>query len=128
MMKSLKGKIFATLLTALIATNVIYGVMNWGDAPSRSNAASRSPDRSDACFMSQKFVKQDLKAPSTAEFPLWNETNCQVSRRKRIWVVNSYVDAQNSFGAMIRSNYAVEMIYYPATDAWTLVDISIVGP
>lgn len=77
--------------------------------------------------MSQEFVKQTLKAPRTAVFPMWTETNCRVSQRGRVWVVKSYVDSQNSFSAMLRSDYTAEMIYYPATDTWTLVDLTIVS-
>lgn len=91
-------------------------------------ALDSSPDRSDACFMSQKFVRQNLKAPSSAEFPLWSEANCKATRSGDTWKVRSYVDSQNSFGAMIRSDYGVEMRYHADRDIWTLLDIAIVSP
>lgn len=84
-----------------------------------------TPDASDACIVAQGFVKDRLRAPATAEFPGWRIPDCTVTQRGRIWVVNSYVDSQNAFGAMIRSDYTVEMIYYPASLEWQLVDIAI---
>jgi hypothetical protein len=78
--------------------------------------------------MSQKFVKRNLKAPSTAEFPVWTESNCRATQIGNTWKVRSFVDAQNGFGAMIRSDYGVEMSYNPSTETWTLLDIMIVSP
>lgn len=82
-------------------------------------------DRSDACFMSQKFVKQSLKAPATAQFPDWTEENCSATHTGDTWTVTSYVDAQNGFGALIRSDYTVGMAYHPDRDTWTLTNISV---
>lgn len=91
-------------------------------------SVARTPGRSDACFMSQKFVKQSLKSPTSAEFPAWTEANCKVKQAAGTWIVTSYVDAQNSFGAMIRSDYVVQMTHSAGNDTWTLVDIAIIGP
>lgn len=55
----------------------------------------------------QLYVEQFLKAPSTAKHQRANEMN--ISRHKDIVTVSAYVDSQNSFGAMIRSNYVVQM-------------------
>lgn len=80
-------------------------------------------DRSDACFMSQKLVKQNLKAPSTADFPIWSEENCKVTHSNNTWTVTSFVDAQNGFGAMIRTDYVAQMTYNPSTETWTLTNL-----
>lgn len=81
-------------------------------------------DSTMACIMAENFVKRELRAPSTAKFaPI---RDCNTSQRGRIWVVRSYVDAQNGFGAMIRNDYGVELVYRPATDQWELVSILIV--
>jgi len=111
--------IFALLFVAYAAFRFAAGDTFTGPA------AARTVDSYDACHMAQKFVVDALKAPTTAEFPPAREPDCQTSQRERIWVVTSYVDSQNSFGAMIRSHYTVEMIYYPATDTWTRVDLQI---
>lgn len=73
--------------------------------------------------MSQLFVERALKAPSTAEFPTTSHAN--ITKEGNIYKVSCFVDAQNSFGAMIRSNYYTEMSYDSASENWTLLDIRI---
>lgn len=87
--------------------------------------AAKTADRSDACFMSQKFVTQNLKAPTTAQFPDWTEENCITSQAGNHWTVTSFVDAQNGFGALIRSDYTARMTYQPERDGWTLTGLTI---
>lgn len=54
---------------------------------------------------SQKFVKKQLKAPSTATFPNFGDEEVVVAGDERRYSVFAYVDAENSFGAKIRSKY-----------------------
>lgn len=66
-----------------------------------------TPDEIELHIQAQQFVKQGLKAPSTAEFPtLPYDTSMDGSG---LYEVDSYVDSQNSFGAMMRSNWSVLM-------------------
>lgn len=53
-------------------------------------------------------VNQLLKAPSTAKYPLANEWN--IYKNQDTVTIESYVDSQNSFGAMIRSNFKITVI------------------
>lgn len=54
-------------------------------------------------------IKKLLKSPSTAEFPsrVWSD-GWGISISDGIVTVSSYVDAQNSFGAMLRSYFTVQ--------------------
>lgn len=61
-------------------------------------------DGSVAAICAKNYVKDSLKAPSTADFP-WS-LGSTVPLGKNQYTVSSYVDAQNGFGAMIRTNYA----------------------
>lgn len=88
-------------------------------------ASTHSADRSDACSMSQNFVKDNLKAPATAKFPMWTQENCTATHTGNNWTVTSFVDAQNGFGALIRSDYTVRMTYHPERDTWTLTGLTI---
>lgn len=90
-----------------------------------SSDSSQSPsvDKYDAYAMSHVFVKRNLKAPSTAEFP--TTTYANISYDGTYWNVSCFVDAQNSFGAMIRSDYEVKMSYNPKSGNWLLIDIKI---
>lgn len=54
---------------------------------------------------SEKVIQGLLKAPSTAKFADYSEY--QVSKRDGIGTISGYVDAQNSFGAMIRSTFTI---------------------
>lgn len=79
----------------------------------------------DAMFfvMAQKFVLQYLKSPATADFPSSATQTSKVSDCR--YVVTSYVDAQNSFGAQIRSTWGVDIEYLPATDTYTAHNVEV---
>jgi hypothetical protein len=75
----------------------------------------------------EEFVKNRLKAPSTADFPFLDRT--VIPEGANTYIVRSYVDAQNGFGAMIRSDFRCEIRYNGGEDAditnWTLVSLSL---
>ena len=59
-----------------------------------------------AFVMCQKPAAKQLRAPSTAKFP--SITSQGVSSKHEgggVYDVHGYVDAQNAFGAMIRTNW-----------------------
>lgn len=62
-------------------------------------------------YSAEEIVKQNLKSPSTADFPNWYGGNWSVTRKDNVVTVKSYVDAQNSFGTMLRSKFAVQYDY-----------------
>lgn len=60
------------------------------------------------------IIKANLKAPSTAKFPgsLWNGyENWTYAIRDNYLTISSYVDAQNSFGAAIRTEFIVQYTF-----------------
>ena len=77
-----------------------------------------------ACVMAQVFVEQQLKAPGTAKFQLCKDAT--IRRSGDQFTVRSYVDSQNSFGAMLRMDY-VAVVEWTGGDNWRLVDLAI-GP
>ncbi|MCX6266195.1 MAG: hypothetical protein NTW16_02400 [Bacteroidetes bacterium] len=59
----------------------------------------------------EQYVPQQLKSPSTAEFPSYSErTNHVKSLGNNIFIVESWVDSQNSFGAMIRTHFHLKVV------------------
>ena len=82
-----------------------------------------------ASIYAQDFVRDRLKAPSTAEFPSYGQ-----ARRKSDanwdckFLVLGNVDAENGFGAKIRSTYAVELRYQPEDDKWIAESVAVEGP
>jgi len=81
-----------------------------------------------AYAMSQTFVKRGLKAPSTANFGSYTESQVQplpAGESACRFLVLGLVDAQNSFGAMIRNRYTVIVAKIKGEDAWTASALSI---
>jgi hypothetical protein len=73
--------------------------------------------------MCNEFVKERLVAPSTAEFGKYSEDNVLVMENNQYGVLG-YVDAQNSFGAMLRKEYACIM-QDKGNDRWSLIEIEV---
>lgn len=89
--------------------------------------------RYDACMASHEYVLGQLKNPYGAEFedcsqanveylgiaPIISEYDGTLSNNESshdimglgVYQINSYVDAQNSFGAMIRTRYSTDVYY-----------------
>ena len=65
-------------------------------------------DKIDLHIQAQQFVLQTLKAPSTAKFPALPYEVIDLG--DGFYKVSSYVDSQNSFGAMLRSDWSVKMV------------------
>ena len=67
-----------------------------------------NPNETDSLIIAiaEQFVKSALKSPSSAKFP-WDYNEYKISKSNGNWVVSGYVDASNSFGAVIRSRFDV---------------------
>ena len=65
-----------------------------------------------AYSFAEKNVKDMLKSPATAEFPSSSE---QDQHTKYIgdntYEINSYVDSQNGFGAMMRTRFSCKIVF-----------------
>lgn len=57
------------------------------------------------CAQAYATVELALKSPSTADFPTCREN--RIMRMGDRYVVTSYVDSQNSFGAQVRTPFQV---------------------
>lgn len=100
-----------------------------GSTPYTETASTADPVEWAGTY-AQVYVTKTLKAPSTADFPVIRSndvTNLGNGRYK----VSSFVDSQNGFGAMIRSNWEVTLTYAGsnAEDAgsWTVEKIIFDG-
>lgn len=56
------------------------------------------------------LIKNKLKCPSTAEFPIKNAIDF-VEVKDDSFLITSYVDAQNSFGAKMRAKWVYGCVY-----------------
>jgi len=66
-------------------------------------------NRSDAYWCAREEIVSLLKSPGTAKFP--NELYKNVTQKvgDNHYLVSSYVDAQNEFGAIMRSQYSCDV-------------------
>lgn len=71
----------------------------------RQAAVQTEKEKKDAYAMSQEFVKDQLKAPATAQFQAYGSNDVVVVAKDGWYIVKGVVDSQNSFGAMLRSTY-----------------------
>lgn len=76
-----------------------------------------------ALFMIKEHVKNRLKASSTAKFPGLFDGGDHVYRKKQKYTVISYVDAQNGFGAMIRTKF-IGQIEQVSDGNWKLISLT----
>jgi len=74
-----------------------------------------------AYFMCQDFIEPRLVAPTTAKFPSSSEVSIVrlSDQQEEAYQIIGYVDAQNKFGAMIRTYYICEITYL-GNDRWSL--------
>lgn len=77
----------------------------------------------EAFVMSQEFMKRRLKAPGSADFPWYTDSEVFVLHRGAgLFRVNAYVDAQNSFGAKLRTRYICEL-KDEGKESWALISL-----
>ena len=78
----------------------------------------------DACYMSQGFVEDRLRSPSSADFENCYDAVLSYLPDEDIYTVFTYVDSQNGFGAMLRTYYYTELKYI-GSEKWKLIDLEI---
>lgn len=116
------------------AVVVLVILVNMSDTVIYETSEPQSPeqlesgrDESDARMYAKHFVEKSLKSPSTAKWSSYGETGVAImtdeqgNKIKDRWHVSGYVDAQNSFGAMIRQKWYVAM--QKSGDTWHLLDM-----
>jgi hypothetical protein len=94
------------LVVLILAGSVWLGscIYRAGDEAEKVPIEKRDSHIEALVFM-QEYVKGLLKAPSTAKFPGSTDKNTQVLKDGADYIVMSWVDSENSFGAMLRSSY-----------------------
>lgn len=112
-------------ITVIIAATFFYWLFKDSGAPTPPTPPSVSEKKIEAITYCKELVKSRLKAPSTADFP-WS-IEAEAAPGEQIFTVNSYVDAQNAFGAMLRSYYTCRLKYTGSGGSgWVVDDLTIV--
>ena len=121
------GKLILTIIVVGIITSAVLSSGSSSNSSSTSRATAVSDTQVN--IMAENYVEQVLKSPSTAEFPTLAFTHSDLGNNKHQIV--SYVDSQNSFGAMIRSNWSVVLTYnggdWANQNNWTLNELIFDG-
>lgn len=87
------------------------------------NAWKTRDNSGGAYAVMQDFVKQRLKAPASADFPWSGEQGVTISNLgNQEYRVVGFVDAQNSFGAKIRTRY-IGIVQKTDADNWQLKEL-----
>lgn len=78
---------------------------DWANKDSDSSSSSKETD---AKICAVKAVKDSLKVPLTAEFCSYSEMEATNLGGNK-WKITGYVDAENTFGAMLREHWTVTL-------------------
>lgn len=66
------------------------------------------------------FTRDRLKSPSTADFPEYDDAGVSITHASTsTWRVRSFVDSENSFGAILRTHFVCEV--RRDGDTWHLI-------
>lgn len=110
------------ILVAVLALIVAAPACGGGEGGD-SDIESSAPDEIDAYVVCQMFIKDRLKAPSTADFPA--ATYADITQSGNLWTVDAWVDAENAFGARIRADFHCQVSYSNVKEEWTLVELDL---
>jgi len=102
-------------IISLVGISLLFVGCGGGGGSSSVNICE---DKDTAYIESHEFIKIFLKSPSSAKFQE-EPTDYTYKGDCRHWFL-SYVDSQNSFGAMLRSNYTIGVRYDDNKSDWVL--------
>jgi hypothetical protein len=102
-------------LSVFIGIPVLVGLLTWAFADDEPDTGSPAEAR----YYCQEFVRDRLRAPSTAEFSDVSSTGGE-----NTFTVRGQVDAENAFGAPLRNRFTCEVRYDPDDESWNLVNLA----
>lgn len=99
-----KGRIIKTIFFSIAGLIILIYMMGGFDSCSSKSSHSSSNNINATCYYySQRLVKEKLKSPKSAEFPSYSDNFAK--KNGNTITISAYVDAENSFGVSIRTNY-----------------------
>jgi len=112
---------FIILISIVVILIVIGPIIGGPDTPEKRRANCVGHGEEEAHYYAEQSVTSRLKAPTTAEDHRTTHTEgCDFH-------VDGHVDAQNGFGAKIRSAYSADLSYNPDDETWSVTNVIIVG-
>lgn len=112
--------------TVKLSSLLLFGWVLLSFMASSGDSDAPQDDSLLAYNLATECVKQQLKSPSTAEFAgLFEKKNHVTSLGGDVYKIRSYVDAQNSFGAVIRSQWSCTITLRNGGRSYTCADVVI---
>jgi hypothetical protein len=111
-----KAKLWLVILGMVGAATWCVSTVGGSNDP--TSPENRQLGAEDVC---ETFVERALKAPSTAKF-----SGATATGGGNRWTVRGAVDAENSFGAMLRMNYTCT-VEHVSGENWQLVSLTGLG-
>jgi len=119
-------KIVGSIALIIFAFFVLKSCFFSGSNSSTPTTQSEQSLEIEAFVRSQSVCEKYLKAPSTAKFPYFGDSKVSVNKiSDGKYSIVSYVDSENSFGAMIRTFYSVT-ITSTGEDTYTYEDFNLI--
>lgn len=114
-------------MRAFVVVPILVALSGCGDGLTEDQRAQKEcEDGVSAYWISKEFVVDRLKAPKTAEFPSSRDTGVKTNYlgecTHEVW---AYVDAQNSYGALVRTKFYTKVKNKKGTENWSLLDIQM---
>lgn len=97
---------YLALFVAIIITVVYNQELDRADRDRQYRnliAKSDGFDHDQACYALQEKVTSNLISPATAQFPI--RTKWKKAKQNDVITIESYVDSENSLGALIRTRF-----------------------
>jgi len=109
-------------LLIILVLLVLWGVATCGNGSNGGNSPGTTRadvgDAVGAWVICQQFVEDRLTAPATADYPA-GYSQYTTSLGAGRFRVDAYVDAENSFGALVRTDFTCT-VNYQGNDSWRL--------
>ena len=127
-----ENKMNTKMITFLLGLLLIGGCLSAEDKKELAEERRREQQygsRSMAWIMAQDFVEARLKSPGSASYGDWLEQNYSdnvTDLGEGLYHTRGWVDSQNGFGAMLRSNFLCTL-QYNGNDRWTCTWLVIGG-
>ena len=87
---------------------------------------ANKPSKRLAYVAAESAVTTFLKSPASAKFPDYWNTDRVVSMSGNTYTINSIVDSQNGFGALIRTTWFIQMTWNGGdNNGWYITDYTI---
>lgn len=101
-----RGAIGCLAVTLFVVFFTFFSCRNYKPSPE----SIAEGDRAEAWYYAQQFAKKELISPKSADFPSYHTDGVKVEIiGDDKFSIRGYVDAQNAFGATVRSRFEAQI-------------------